>query len=324
MKTAGCLVLLAAALLAVVGCAQEEVGEGSSAGLVDRGDIRIVMVTHGSAADPFWSVVKTGVDQAAADMGVEVEYRAPDTFDIVEIQRNLDAAIASEPDGIALSVVDPDALEGSISEAAGAGIPMVVLNTGRESWRELGALSYVGQTEYDAGVAAGERMAAAGVTNALCINQEQGNAALDERCGGFEEVLGGNVEQVAVEGSDPTEAQNGIETALSQNPNADGMLTLGPQGAEPALAALGSEDPNNEITFATFDLGSSILESVRDGRTLFAIDQQQFLQGYLPVVMLTDYAQYRVRPIGEVQTGPEFVTEDNVEQVMELSEQGIR
>jgi simple sugar transport system substrate-binding protein len=269
-------------------------------------------------------VVKTGVDQAAADIGVEVEYRAPDTFDIVEIQRNLDAAIASEPDGIALSVVDPDALEGSISEAAGAGIPMVVLNTGRESWRELGAISYVGQTEYDAGVAAGERMAAAGVTNALCINQEQGNTALDERCGGFEEGLGGNVEQVAVEGNDPTEAQNGIETALSQNPNADGMLTLGPQGAEPALAALGSEDPNNEITFATFDLGSSILESVRDGRTLFAIDQQQFLQGYLPVVMLTDYAQYRVRPIGEVRTGPEFVTEDNVEQVMELSEQGIR
>jgi len=325
MKTTGLLLLLAVALLALASCAGEEkAGGGASSGLANREDIRIVVVTHGSASDPFWSVVKNGVDQAASDMGVEVEYRAPDTFDVVEIQRNLDAAIASEPDGIALSVVDPDALEGSIREATDSGIPLVVLNTGREVWRELGALTYVGQTEYEAGVAAGERMAESGVTNALCINQEQGNVALDQRCEGFEEGLGGSVEQVAVEGTDPTEAQNGIETALSQNSDANGMLTLGPQGAEPGLAALEASGRSGEITFGTFDLGSSILNAVRNGEMLFAIDQQQFLQGYLPVTILTDYVQYRVRPIGEVRTGPEFVTQGEAGEVIELSDQGLR
>ncbi|HZD11313.1 MAG TPA: LacI family transcriptional regulator, partial [Candidatus Binatia bacterium] len=43
----------------------------------DRSDVRIVVVSHGQAADPFWSVVKNGVDQAAEDLGVNVEYQAP-------------------------------------------------------------------------------------------------------------------------------------------------------------------------------------------------------------------------------------------------------
>jgi simple sugar transport system substrate-binding protein len=318
----GCLVLLAVVVLVLAGCGGEETGGGAGAGKEARGDIRIEVVTHGTAGDPFWSVVKNGVDQAAKDMGVEVNYRAPDTFDVVEIQRNLDAAIASKPDGIALTVVDPDALGDTVRKAADEGIPVVVLNTGQADWEKLGALAYVGQTEFEAGVEAGERMADEGVTSALCFNQEQGNIALDQRCDGFEKGLGGSVKQIAIEGTNPTAAQNGIETALRQNPDANGMLTLGPQGAEPALKALGASD--SEIAFGTFDLGPSVLKAVRDGKILFAIDQQQYLQGYLPIVMLTNYVQYGVVPVGEVRTGPAFVTKENAARVIKLSEQGIR
>ena len=322
---AGGVGIAGATLFGIAGCGEEQGGGqgGGPEGLMPRGDIRIVMVTHGTAADPFWSVVKTGADQAASDMGVTVDYRAPERFTVVDIQRNMDAAIASQPSGIAMTIVDPDALAGSAREAANEGIPVVVLNTGQPVWEEVGAITYVGQTEFDAGLEAGKRMAEEGVQNALCVNQEQGNVALEERCAGFTEGLGGNVRELAVQGVDPTAAENSIKTALRNDPDLDGMLTLGPQGALPALQALESGG-NEDLMFATFDLAPQVLNAVRDGKILFAIDQQQFLQGYLPVVFLTTYAQYGVTPVNEVATGPRFVTQKEAEDVIELTKQGVR
>jgi simple sugar transport system substrate-binding protein len=102
------------------------------------------------------------------------------------------------------------------------------------------------------------------------------------------------------------------------------MLTLGPTGAAPALAALESADKTGDIQLATFDLSPEVLEAIRDGNVVFAVDQQQYLQGYLPVVFLTQYAQYGTMPTSVVQTGPGFVTQENAERVIELSGQGIR
>lgn len=317
-----------AAFLALAACGQgQQDGDGGGQGegkqgLVPREDIRIIMVTHGPPADPFWSIAKNGADQAASDLGIDYEYRAPSSFDVVEIQQLMESAIASDPDGLAVTIADTDALAPVVQQATDQGIPVVVLNAGRDVWRETGALTYVGQTEFEAGVEAGRRMADAGVTNALCINHQQGVVTLDQRCNGFAEGLGGTVQQVAVEGDNPTQAQRGIEAALRNNPDADGMLTLGPAGANPALGAL--ESAGGDVAFGTFDLSPEILQAVADGDVLFAIDQQQWLQGYLPIFYLTQHIQYGVTPVGEVPTGPAFVTEDNAEDVIELSEKGIR
>ena len=67
-----------------------------------------------------------------------------------------------------------------------------------------------------------------------------------------------------------------------------------------------------------------MLEAIRDGDMVFAVDQQQFLQGYLPIVFLTNYAQYGVTPASEVLTGPAFVTQENAQQVINLSKKGLR
>jgi simple sugar transport system substrate-binding protein len=322
---AGCAGIAGAALFGAAGCGEGQQSEGAgAAGLTSRKDIRIVMVTHGSASDPFWSVVQNGLNQASKDMGVDVEYRAPESLDVVDIQSNMEAAIASEPDGIAMTVVDPNALSDLAREATGQGIPIVVLNTGQEVWEKVGAITYVGQTEYDAGVEAGKRMAEEGVKSALCINQEQGNVALEQRCDGFADGLGGNVKELAVQGTDPTAARNAIKTELTNNSDVDGMLTLGPQGALPALQALKTTGKGQELKFATFDLAPEVLTAVRDGDLLFAIDQQQFLQGYLPITFLTAYVQYGVSPVNEVATGPRFVTQQEANDVIELTKQGIR
>ena len=315
------LALMSVLALVAAGCGKEKKSEQGGA---KRAGISIQVVTHGQAADPFWSVVKNGVDTAKEDLGVEVQYRAPEKFDIPAMRKQIDAAIAKKPDGMAVSLPDPDALGPSVEKAVKAGIPVVTLNSGGELSAKLGALAHVGQTELEAGVAAGERMKEEGVSNALCINQEVGNAALDQRCDGFKEGLGGEVEVLAVDLADPTSARSRVQNALKKRSGVDGVLTLGPTGADPTIAALKEGGQLGKITLATFDLSPSVLEQVRDGRLLFAIDQQQFLQGYLPVQMLALYAQLGLRPVGEVRTGPAFVTKDNAAQVIKLSKAGLR
>ena len=292
-----------------------------------RSDIRIVVVSHGQASDPFWSVVKNGVDQAAADMGVTVEYQAPQTFDMVAMSQLIDAAVATNPNGLVVSIPDADALGDSIRAAIDAGIPVISMNSGSDVAKELGILVHVGQTEYEAGFGGGERMAAAGVTNALCVNQEVGNVALDLRCQGFADALaeaGGSVEVIAVDLADPIDSQQRIDAAIIAN-NPDGVLTLGPTGAAPALAALEESGQLGQIQLATFDLSPEVLEAVRDGNMLFAIDQQQYIQGYLPVVLLT-LLNTNLNTIANdvLMTGPGFVTQDTAAQVIELSAAGTR
>ena len=293
------------------------------AGSAAAQDMRFVVVSHGQASDPFWSVVKNGVDEAARELDVSVEYRAPTTFNMVEMAQLIDAAVASQPDGLVVSIPDAAALGPSIETAVAAGIPVVPMNSGSDVREELGVAVHVGQTEYEAGLGGGKRMKEAGVTNALCINQEVGNVALDLRCEGFTDGLEGNVEVVAVS-MDPTEIQNAVQAQLSGNPDINGILTLGPSAAEPTMQALESSGVLGEITFGTFDLSPGVLQAIADGKMSFAIDQQQFLQGYLPIVLLKEQVQYGLMPAGTVMTGPGFVTQDNAAQVIELSKQGIR
>ncbi len=290
-------------------------------------DLRFVVVSHGQASDPFWSVVQNGVQQAATDMGVTAEYQAPDTFDMVAMSQLIDAAVASNPDGLVVSIPDAEALRDSISAAIDAGIPVVSMNSGSDVAEELGVLNHVGQTEYEAGFGGGERMAEAGATNALCVNQEVGNVALDLRCQGFTEAMeaaGATVELLEVDLADPTEAEQRVIAALQSNPDIDSIFTLGPTGAAPALAAVEAEG-RDDLLLATFDLSPEVLRAIEEGRVLFAIDQQQYLQGYLPIVLLTLFNEnLNIVANDVIMTGPGFVTQENAAQVISLSEAGTR
>ena len=205
---------------------------------------------------------------------------------------------------------------------------MISINSGSDVYKSLGALTHIGQTEELAGIAGGENMGKAGVQNALCINQEQGNAALELRCKGFQEGLvktGGKVTELVVDLKNPTDTQQKITSAFARTPY-DGVLALGPTGAAPALAALQAAGKLGQIKLGTFDLSADVLSAVAAGNMLFAIDQQQYLQGYLPIVILTLFKLYLLLPGGgqPVLTGPNLVLKDTASRVIDLSKQGIR
>lgn len=282
----------------------------------------IIVVSHGQANDPFWSVVKNGVDFAAKQTGANVSYRAPETFDMVAMGQLIDAAVNQEPDGLVVSIPDADALGPSIQRAVAAGIPVISMNSGGDVAKDLGVLLHVGQAEFDAGKAAGAKLAEMGGKTGICVNQEVGNVSLDQRCAGFAEGFGGAV-TVLPTTNDPADVQAKVKAALASNPDIDTVLALGAGTAgEPALAAI--KETGVDVHLATFDLSAGFLEAVAAGEAAFAIDQQQFLQGYLPVVFLAMNATYGLVPGGDVPSGPNLITQDKAAQVVDLSAKGIR
>jgi simple sugar transport system substrate-binding protein len=284
---------------------------------------RIVFITHAQAVDAFWSVVKNGVDDAAALMGVEVQYQAPQTFDMVLMAQLIDAAVATKPDGLVVSIPDAEALGDSIRAAVAAGIPVVSMDSGLDVSKELGALLHLGIDEYPSGFAAGEKMKELGKRSGACVNMEVGNVALDQRCQGFADALDGN-SQVIATAIDPVEIRAGVAGYLLQHPEIDAVLTAGAIAFDPTLAAIEEAGLADQIALGSFDLSPSMLEAIDQGRAVFGIDAQQYLTGYYPVIFLTIYDRYGMIPVSDVLTGPLFVTKETAKDVIELSAQGYR
>ena len=116
-------------------------------------------------------------------------------------------------------------------------------------------------------------------------------------------------------GADPAEIKNRVMAYLNTNPDTDAILTLGPVSADPTILALEENGMAGDIYFGTFDLGEEIVKGIKSGVIEWGIDQQPFLQAYLPVVILTNYHRYGVLPGNNINAGPGFVTADGLEMV---------
>ena len=245
-------------------------------------------------------------------------------INMVRMAQLIDAAVASAPDGLVVSIPDADALGGSIRDAIASGIPVISMNSGSDVRKELGAILHVGQTEYEAGVGGGERWKEAGMTKAACVNVEVGNVALDLRCEGFAEGLGQEVEVIPVQIGDPTAMRNAVAAYLSSHPDLEGLFVLGQDGAIPTLEAVEEAEKLGQVKVATFDLSDEILVAIDAGKMDYAIDQQQYMQGYLPIVLLRLYNQFGLMPGADVLTGPGFVTQENAAKVIGWAKDGAR
>lgn len=281
----------------------------------------VAVVTHGSPGDAFWNVVKNGAEAAGKDLGVRVEYNS--AGDPGQQAKLIDNAVAQGVDGLVVSMANPDALRPSIEKAIAAGIPVVTINSGEAESVQYGAIGHVGQSESLAGQAAGKRLADAKKTKLLCVIHEAGNIGANQRCEGATKAFG-NGTTLQVDINNPTDAQSRIKGALEADRSIDAVLTLNSQVAARAVDAVG--EARSGATVATFDLNTDVVEAIRAGKLLFAVDQQQYEQGYLPVVLLQAY-RTNLNTVGggtPVQTGPAFVDKSNVDAVAALVAQGTR
>jgi len=306
---------------------------------------RYVLISHAPDSDSWWNTIKNAIKQAGEDYGVTVDYRNPPSGDLADMARLIEQAAAAGYDGVITTIADYNVLQGAIDKVTTKKIPLITINSGTtEQSEKLGAIMHVGQPEYAAGKGAGERAKAAGVKVFLCVNHYATNPASFERCRGFGEAIGADYKKATLDsGDDPTTIESKVAAYLRQNPGTSGVLTLGPTSAGPTIKALQKSGQAGKLWFATFDLSDDISKAIKDGTIKFAIDQQPYLQGYIPVAVMatmkemktTDlmkvvdavkanpktkrrFDEYGLAPVygpRHISSGPGFVTKDNIAKV---------
>src|SRR3954453_12788597 len=282
--------------------------------LTQGSDLTFAMVTH-SDEGSFWSVVKKGAQQAAKDEGVKLIW-SPSNNDPQKEAQLIDAAVSQKVDGLAVSVPNADAIKGSLAKAKAAGIPIITLNSGADQFKALGAITHVGQDEKIAGQAAGARFKQEGVKKILCIIHEASNIGLQQRCDGVKAGFGGDVTNLQVKGTaDIATTQTEIRSKLQADKSYDAVIALNPDIAD--AAAVSIKVASSGAKLASFDLNPNVTKRIKAGEIEFAVDQQQYLQGYLPIVFLKLY-KTNANTVGggqPVLTGPGFVDKTNVDNV---------
>jgi len=315
----------AALVLAVSACSgggapQGNTDDGSGGGGGDSG-YTIAMITHETPGDSFWDKIRAGAEQAAKDTGSKLQYSNDPAAD--KQAQLIQTAVDSKVDGIATTLVTPDALAGAVKSATDAGIPLVGFNSGIDQYKELGALMYFGSDENLAGETAGEKIAAAGGKKPLCVIQAAGSVALEARCAGVKNKVPAT-ENIQVNGADDSAVVASLQAKLQQDPSIDYIVTLGAPIALDAMKA--QEQSSSKAKLITFDLNADAAQAIKDGKIEFSVDQQPYVQGYMAVTSL--YLNVKNgNDIGggkAVLTGPSFVDATNIDKILPFAQNNTR
>ncbi len=316
--------LASATVLTLAGCSgggappannSDQGGGGGDSGYT------IAMVTHETPGDSFWDKIRAGAEQAAKDTGSKLQYSNDPAAD--KQAGLIQTAVDSKVDGIATTLVTPDALAGAVKSANDAGIPLVGFNSGIDQYKQLGALMYFGSDENLAGEEAGKRIAGAGAKHPLCVIQAAGSVALEARCAGVKKAVQGT-ENIQVNGADDSAVVSSLQAKLAQDKSIDYIVTLGAPIALDALKAM--DQASSTAKLITFDLNQDAAQAIKDGKIQFSIDQQPYVQGYMSVTAL--YLNVKNgNDIGggkAVLTGPSFVDAENIDKILPFTKNNTR
>lgn len=286
-------------------------------GSVAQAAERYVMITHTQGTDPFWPVVERGGKDAAKAVGATLEYNFAPSGDMADMAKLIESVSATQPDGLIVSLPDADALGSAVKAVSDSGIPVITINSGLAHYKDVGALMHVGQPEKEAGFAAGERAKSEGAGKALCLNQEAYNTALASRCQGYFDAVGQELNMIDVS-NDVTQIKTRTAAALQADKKIDAVLAVGPHVCEAAAKAI--DELGAEIHLSCFDMTPGVIKLIKEGKVQYTIDQQQYLQGYIPVTMLHLYNNHAgMLPGANVPSGPGFVDSSNASQVEKLA-----
>jgi simple sugar transport system substrate-binding protein len=300
-------------------------GVPSRAFAASEATIKVAVVTHGDTGS-FWSVFKKGVDQAKNDLkgrGVSVTQVYANN-DVPKQVAGINAAIAAGAKVIATSVPDASALRDPLKKASSKGIEIITVNSGLGAFDSLPTyMVHVGQTEDIAGQGAGKQFKKVGAKKVLIVIHEASNSGLQQRATGVKKVLGSSKVKVltipnAKKDIPGTKAK--VKAAFNADKSLDSFLGLDPDVTIPCIASC----PKG-TKIGTFDVGGAI-KQIQQGKMLFAIDQQQYLQGYLPVVFAVLYVT-NLNTVGNgapVLTGPGIINKANASKVAALAAKGTR
>ena len=287
---------------------------------------KVAVVTHGDTGS-FWSVFKKGVDQAAKDLkgrGISVTQVYANN-NVAKQVSGINAAIAGGAKVIATSVPDASALKDPLTKAAAKGIVIITVNSGLGAFddaaRPTRCTSARPRTSPVRAPASSSRRP--GAKKVLIVIHEASNSGLQQRADGVKKILGSSAVKVLTipnAKSDIPGTKAKVKAAFTADKSLDGFLGLDPDVTIPCLDVVKAG-----TKVGTFDVGGSI-KLIQSGKMLFAIDQQQYLQGYLPVVFAMLYVT-NLNTVGNgapVLTGPGIINKANAARIAALAAKGTR
>lgn len=320
------LVLAVVVGILLAGCSatggRPQPNSGGSAGSgVNTPRITVAVISHSAPGDTFWDIVRRGAEEAAAKDNINLLYTAqPEGAGQAQLVQQ---AIDQKVSGIAVTLAKPDAMKTVLANAKAANIPVVAINAGAASAKELGARAFFGADDRIAGEAVGQKLLDGGYARPICVIHEQGNVGLEERCAGVKAKIPAT-EILYVQGSDMTQVSSTITSKLQATAEADAVIGLGAPYTLTALRAV--QATGSKAKIASFDLNADLAQQIKDGKIIFTVDQQPWLQGYLAV----EYFWQQLRGGFEmgggqpVLTGPAIVDQGNVDAVLKFAQEGIR
>ena len=284
-----------------------------------------------AAPEGFHGYLARGAREAGNDLGVDLTYVYPEVHTAASQVRLIDDAIAAGADGIAVcAFASDDEYRDVASRARGAGIafgsaaappPGSVMRNPDDPF-----LFRTGADERAAGALTARRLLAMGVRGRVVIlNHLPDDVTCGHRAASQREVLEKHGVKVALVERDMDASQQSyaLLAQLQGYPDTTHAATSVCAAPDPLLlvkALTGRDD----LVITGYDLLGETLAAIRDGRQAFAIDQQQFWRGYVPVMLLTHYLRYGLQQANYFLTGPSIVDKSNVEQVAALVERGYR
>ena len=294
------------------------------------------IVSHGGVGNPFWIVVIKGMEEECARIGADCEWLSDPVDNIDDMAGYCDDALAANPDGLGITVPNPEVIRDCVNRAAEAGIPVIVLNTADPNAGTPDALPtmfYIGANEFTGGVSNANRVLAAAaadgvaITGGVCPIQEVGHSGLEARCAGVRSVFeeaGIPLHGLTINNDVPASAGT-LCDFFAANPDVNAAFMLGPNPSSSLnLCLQESGRMPGDIYATTHDTSAEIYEMIKDGYLLQAIDQQPYLQGSETIHWLYLNLLAGLAHGGDILTGPGVIDASNIAAVEEATAEGRR
>jgi simple sugar transport system substrate-binding protein len=309
------LVLLAASAMAA------DVPKVGAAGL----GFKFVLISHGSSGDPFHSVVKQGMEDAAKIYGCDVQMLFSEGDNAKEVDL-MEQAIAGNPDGIGVSIVDPVAFDEVVQKALAKGIPVISFNND-DADTPNARLAYIGAHEKQVGYTLGKAMQQYLKEDDHVVIPEEvpGMSYAVNRSAGIIDAMkeiGVTTEELDA-GYERAETTRRISAYLMGHPETAGILNVGGLTTEVSGMVVEDMGRQDKVVVGGFDLLPNTGPAIKKGITKAVIDQQPYMQGYYTVIQLA-MIRFGKFAAFDIDTGRGIVDGSNVDEVLDLVKKRIR
>jgi simple sugar transport system substrate-binding protein len=290
-------------------------GGGASSGIFGSSQsYKFTMVNH-VTTNPFFTPTQSGASDACKLLGCSYQWTGSQTSNVSEMVNSMNSAVSSGVDGIAVSLVDLHAFNAPTSSALNKGIPVVAYNADAASNPRL---AYIGQDLFVSGQNMGQRIASLVPSGDVALFiATPGALNIQPRIDGALNALkshSGITTHVVATGADVPGELTKIDAYAVGHPTTKGMFAVDAGSTQSVAQTIQKHNLRSKgVKGGGYDLTPVTQKLLAAGQIDFTIDQQPYLQGFLPILELYMYkVTQKLTGTADINTGLKFLDKTTV------------